>query len=47
MEKKVFYVSPVLEELEIAQEGVLCSSERNGGIDQLNEIDWSGIWNNQ
>lgn len=48
MEKKVFYVSPVLEELEIAQEGVLCSSDRNGGIDKLTVgPDWSEeLWNN-
>jgi hypothetical protein len=47
MDKKVFYVTPDLSEVEFNQEGVLCSSERNGQIDQLeNKYDWSDMWNN-
>ena len=47
MTKKFNYETPVMEKLELVQEGVLCSSERNGGIDLLNPtIDWSDIWNN-
>lgn len=47
MEKKVIYVSPTLEKVEISQEGVLCSSDCTGGIDKLNEtLDWSDdLWN--
>ncbi len=45
---KIFYVSPDLNEVEISQEGILCSSSRKGGIDQLNDkFDWSDdLWNN-
>lgn len=45
---KDFYVSPVSMEVEISLEGILCASERGGGIDQLNEKpehDWSDMWN--
>ena len=46
MKTKVYYETPVLSELELAQEGVLCSSEREGGIDQLQDkYDWSDMWN--
>ena len=46
MDRKVFYVSPDLKEVELNLEGVLCASERDGEIDQLVEKDWSeGLWN--
>ena len=47
MNSKEFYVTPVITEVELEQEGVLCSSERNGtGIDPLNPgQDWSDMWN--
>ena len=47
MKTKVYYETPVLNEVEFNQEGILCASERQGGIDQLQEThDWSGMWNN-
>ena len=47
MDKKVFYVTPALNEVEFNQEGVLCTSEKEGQIDQLEEgPDWSDMWNN-
>lgn len=47
MDKKVFYVTPDLSEVEFNQEGVLCTSESDGQIDQLKEgPDWSDMWNN-
>lgn len=47
MDKKVFYVSPDLVEVELNPEGVLCTSESDGQIDQLKEgPDWSDMWNN-
>lgn len=48
MNKKDFYVAPEVKELEIVAEGVLCSSDRNGGIDDLTPgHDWSDdLWNN-
>lgn len=46
MDRKVFYVSPDLKEVELMQEGVLCASERTGGIDDLSpRYDWSDMWN--
>ena len=46
MKSKVFYLAPAIREVEFEQEGVLCSSERNGGIDSLKEgHDWSDRWN--
>lgn len=46
MNKKENYVTPEVNELELSTEGFLCSSERNGGIDQLEEgLDWSDMWN--
>lgn len=46
MNKKVFYETPELIEQEFVSEGVLCSSDRLGGIDQLeNGPDWSDMWN--
>ncbi len=47
MDKKVFYVTPALNEVEFNQEGVLCTSVSDGQIDQLKEgPDWSDMWNN-
>lgn len=47
MDRKVFYVTPDLREVEFNQEGVLCTSEGSGQIDQLNDkYDWSDMWNN-
>lgn len=37
MDKKVFYVAPDLTEVELNHEGVLCASDRNGQIDQLED----------
>ena len=46
MNKKVNYETPEVRELEFANEGVLCSSDRNGGIDNLTPgQDWSDMWN--
>lgn len=46
MNKKVFYVTPDINMVEYTSEGVLCASERYGGIDQLEEkYDWSDMWN--
>ena len=46
MNSKLFYETPVLTEVELEQEGVLCSSDRNGGIDPLDPgHDWSDMWN--
>ena len=46
MNIKDLYVSPVSMQVEINQEGVLCASVRDGGIDQLdNKYDWSDMWN--
>ena len=46
MNKKVNYETPVINELEFVNEGLLCSSEQNGGIDQLEDgYDWSDMWN--
>ena len=47
MNRKEFYESPAIMEVEIVQEGVLCSSDRDAtGIDPLNpEYDWSDMWN--
>ncbi len=47
MNSKEFYLTPTIIEVELEQEGVLCSSERNGtGIDPLNPgQDWSDMWN--
>lgn len=46
MDKKVFYVAPDLTEVEINLEGVLCASDRNGQIDQLEDkYDWADdLW---
>ena len=42
MNKKVFYVTPCINEVELDLEGVLCASDKNGQIDQLNnKYDWS------
>ncbi len=47
MDKRDFYVTPRLDEVEFKQEGVLCASERGGEIDQLEtKYDWSDMWNN-
>ena len=48
MNKKIFYVSPDLKEVVIDQEGVLCTSDRDGGIDPLEKkYDWSDeLWGN-
>lgn len=47
MDKKLFYETPYLKEVEFNQEGVLCTSERGGSIDDLNpKYDWSDMWNN-
>ena len=47
MNKKNFYTTPYIKEVGFASEGILCSSERSGGIDQLEEkYDWSDMWNN-
>ena len=47
MDKKLFYSSPELREIEFTQEGVLCTSQRDGSIDDLNpKYDWSDMWNN-
>jgi hypothetical protein len=48
MIKKVNYESPLINELEFVSEGVLCSSDREGGIDNLTPgNDWSDdLWNN-
>ena len=46
MNKKNFYETPAVKDVEFASEGILCSSERQGGIDQLEEkYDWSEMWN--
>ena len=46
MNIKEFYVTPAIIEVELEQEGVLCSSDRTGGIDQLTPgNDWSDMWN--
>lgn len=48
MDKKVFYAAPELVVLGFKPEAVICASERNGNIDQLNEkYDWSDMWDNQ
>lgn len=46
MDKKVFYVAPYLTEVELNHEGVLCASDRNGQIDQLEDkYDWADdLW---
>lgn len=47
MNKKSFYVTPNIKDVEFTSEGILCSSECQGGIDQLEEkYDWSDMWNN-
>ena len=47
MDMKTLYFSPELREIELNQEGVLCTSERGGSIDDLNpKYDWSDMWNN-
>ena len=48
MNIKFFYVSPTIKEVEFVQEGVLCSSDRNGNIDSLKEgYDFSDMWNSK
>ncbi len=49
MNKKVYYETPVANELELRSEGVLCSSDKLGGIDNLTPgNDWSDdLWNNK
>ena len=46
MDKKVTYVAPQLETLELKTEGILCASQGDGQIDQLNnKYDWSeDLW---
>jgi hypothetical protein len=45
MDKLINYETPELKELEFVNEGVLCSSDSLGGIDQLeNGYDWSDMW---
>ena len=48
MIKKVNYECPLAKELEFVTEGVLCSSDREGGINNLNPgNDWSDdLWYN-
>lgn len=39
---KMFYVTPYVETIELNAEGVLCASQTDGLIDQLNgKYDWS------
>ena len=47
MNRKQFYETPAIMEVEFVQEGVLCSSDKDAtGIDPLNpEYDWSDMWN--
>lgn len=46
MDMKTLYFSPELREIELNQEGVLCSSDRDGSIDNLTPgPDWSDMWN--
>lgn len=46
MNKKVFYVAPDVQQLELDSEGVLCSSEQSGSMKPLEEgNDWSDMWN--
>ena len=47
MDKKVIYVTPNVEALELKTEGVLCASQSDGSIDKLYEkYDWSDdLWN--
>ena len=45
MNKKVFYVAPAINEVEFVQEGVLCSSDRNGTVDPMTDgPDFSDMW---
>ena len=45
MNKKFFYQTPDINEVELNNEGILCASERNGEIDQLeSKYDWSDMW---
>lgn len=47
MNSKDFYDTPIITEVELQHEGLLCASETSGGIDPLNpEQDWSDMWNN-
>lgn len=48
MIKKVNYETPLAKELELVSEGVLCSSDKEGGIDDLTPgNNWSDdLWNN-
>lgn len=47
MDVKVFYVAPEVNMVELKPEGVLCASQRDGQIDQLEvKYDWSDMWNN-
>ena len=47
MNKKMFYVAPAVEEMELMQEGVLCTSGGVGQIDPLKDgEDLSGMWDN-
>ena len=47
MDVKVFYVAPEVNIVELKSEGVLCASQRDGQIDQLEfKYDWSDMWNN-
>lgn len=46
MKSKVFYVTPELNKLELDLEGIICSSDRNGNIDPLDQAhDWSDYFN--
>lgn len=46
MNKKVNYETPAVKEMEFVNEGVLCSSDRSGGIDDLKTVyDWADdLW---
>ena len=47
MNRKCTYVTPETGVLEFNMKTVLCTSERNGEIDQLTDkYDWSDMWNN-
>ena len=46
MKSKVFYETPELYELELEQEGILCLSDADGGINPLTpNHDWSNLFN--
>ena len=47
MSKKNFYETPCFKEVEFDLKAVLCTSEREAEIDQLEQAyNWSDMWNN-